>query len=382
MTTPLTIFVCSTYGDLSEEREAVLDAIRRLQLQHDSMEFFGARADQPIETCLEEVRRSDVLVVIVGHRYGTLVPELGVSFSEAEYREGYELKKPCLVYIRSEDVPVLPKYMERDPDKLRSLETWKATLQKRHTVAAFQYSNDLAVQVAADLGRTISGLEKAARTREQAQIDSSAQLLDEVAALVSKAIEQGASEAALLSSIRRSVSTVVSEAQHVAATIYLIYAVADRGIVQQVARGLQDAGIRVLDVLLDVLEPGGNWVQKLERGLDSADYIAFFISKSSVVGESRAQQELQIALSRQLSGEATGEPAPRIFPILLDDAEVPPLLRTIHPLNMRGGDVEKGTKALIHTILGTRSYSAYYRHPRLASASDRSVVLRRLASPD
>ena len=77
MTTSLTVFVCSTYSDLSEERKAVLDAIRRLQLQHDSMEFFGARSDQPIEACLEQVRCSNVLVVIVGHRYGTLVPELG-----------------------------------------------------------------------------------------------------------------------------------------------------------------------------------------------------------------------------------------------------------------------------------------------------------------
>ncbi len=35
-----TVFVCSTFSDLSQEREGVLDAIRRLKLQHDSMEFF------------------------------------------------------------------------------------------------------------------------------------------------------------------------------------------------------------------------------------------------------------------------------------------------------------------------------------------------------
>ena len=64
MGSTLTVFLCSTFSDLSAEREAVLDAIRRLQLQHDSMEFFGARAQQPIETCLEEVRKSDILVVI------------------------------------------------------------------------------------------------------------------------------------------------------------------------------------------------------------------------------------------------------------------------------------------------------------------------------
>ena len=108
----LTVFVCSTYADLIEEREAVLQVIRKLQHQHDSMEFFGARTDLPIETCLEEVRRSDVLVVIVGHRYGSLVPEMGISFSEAEYREGHSLGKPCLVYLRDENVPILPTYLE------------------------------------------------------------------------------------------------------------------------------------------------------------------------------------------------------------------------------------------------------------------------------
>jgi hypothetical protein len=351
MTTSLTVFVCSTYSDLSKEREAVLDAIRRLQLQHDSMEFFGARSDQPIEACLMEVRRSNVLLVIVGHRYGTLVPELEVSFSEAEYREAYRLNKPCLVYLRGDDVPVLPKDMERDPDKLRALETWKVDLQKRHTVATFRHSNDLAVQVAADLARTIRDLEKGARTREQAQIDSPAHFLDEVAALVSKAIEQGAPEAALLSSIRRSVSTVVSEAQHVEATVFLSYAVADRNIVEQVAKGLKDAGIREsfdVDVWfdVDVLQPGGNWVQEIERGMDSADFIAYFISKSSVVGESWPQRELQIALSRQISGEG----GPVILPILLEDAEVPPLLKSIQWLDMRDGDVEKGVGNLLRTI--------------------------------
>ena len=104
-----TVFVCSTFSDLSREREAVMNAVRRLQLQHDSMEFFGARSGQPLETCLAEVRRSDILVVIVGHRYGTVVTEKGISFSEAEYEEGRRLRKPCLVYIRNDDAPIAPR---------------------------------------------------------------------------------------------------------------------------------------------------------------------------------------------------------------------------------------------------------------------------------
>ena len=98
MAASLDRFRVQHFSDLSEERQGVLGATQRLKLQHDSMEFFGARADQPIETCLQEVRASDILVVIVGHRYGSVVPDLGISYSEAEYTEAYRLKKPCLVY--------------------------------------------------------------------------------------------------------------------------------------------------------------------------------------------------------------------------------------------------------------------------------------------
>jgi hypothetical protein len=162
MATSLTVFVCGTYSDLTKERDGVLDAVRRLRLQHDSMELFGARPDRPIETCLNEVRQSDVLVVIVGHLYGSIAPEMNISFTEAEYTEGYRLNKPCLVYIRDEDVPILPRFMEHDPDKILLLRKFKEILRSHHTVATFRYANDLAVAVATDLSRITQELKTAA----------------------------------------------------------------------------------------------------------------------------------------------------------------------------------------------------------------------------
>ena len=168
MNSPLRVFLCSTVLDLSDERERVLDAIRRLQFQHHSMEFFGARTDQPIETCFAEIHESDVLLVIVGLRYGNLVPGLGISFSEAEYQEGHRLGKPCLVYIRDENVPILPKYIERDPQKMVLLDNWKRTLCERHTVPTFQDGERLSVQVTADLSRVARALEDRERSSRAA----------------------------------------------------------------------------------------------------------------------------------------------------------------------------------------------------------------------
>lgn len=154
MNPSLRVFLCGTSVDLADEREAVLGAIERLGLRRDSMELFGSRTDRPIDVCLQEVRQSDVLVVIVAHMYGTLVPEMGISFSEAEYREGYSGGKPCLIYLKSEDVPTLPKHFEPDAHKRDLLGKYKALLQARHTCSAYKDAATLAVQVIADLSRT------------------------------------------------------------------------------------------------------------------------------------------------------------------------------------------------------------------------------------
>src|SRR4051812_27954914 len=132
------VFICSTQVDLSEERQSVINAILRLKLQHDSMEYFGAHPEQPLDICLERVRKSDLVVVIVGHMYGSTVPSIGLSYSEVEYDAAFRAGKPCLVYFKSEDVPVLPKYMERDQDKYPMLQKFKQKLKSQHTIAYFR----------------------------------------------------------------------------------------------------------------------------------------------------------------------------------------------------------------------------------------------------
>jgi len=148
------VFLCGTFADLSVERAAVLTAVERLGLQRSSMELFGAWTDRPIDVCLREVRQSDVLVVVVAHMYGTLVPNMGISFSEAEYREGYSVGKPCLVYLKSDDVPTLPKHFELDAQKRDLLGKYKALLRDRHTHSVYNDPATLAVQVVSDLSRT------------------------------------------------------------------------------------------------------------------------------------------------------------------------------------------------------------------------------------
>jgi hypothetical protein len=165
------VFVCSTRYDLVLEREAVLRVIHALGLEPGSMESsFGARSCRSISTCLAEVRSSDLVVVVVGHRYGNVVPELGVSFSHAEYLEALNLGKPCLVYFKDPDVPIHRTHVETDPQKRELLEEWKAVLQDNHTTWRFNNEHGLAAQVVKDLTREVAGINR--RQRQSREPDS------------------------------------------------------------------------------------------------------------------------------------------------------------------------------------------------------------------
>lgn len=67
----MTVFVCGTYANLSEERGVAPDAMEGLRLPQHTMEIFRARSQRPIEACLAEVRTSDIMVAILGVQQGT-----------------------------------------------------------------------------------------------------------------------------------------------------------------------------------------------------------------------------------------------------------------------------------------------------------------------
>jgi serine phosphatase RsbU (regulator of sigma subunit) len=104
---------------------------------------------------LEEVRASDVVILVVGFLYGSLVPGSEFSYTQTEYEEAHKLGKTCLVYVRDEEAVLPVKYTERDPSKLRRWKDFRDLVEGRHTVARFRESADLASQIAADLSRLV-----------------------------------------------------------------------------------------------------------------------------------------------------------------------------------------------------------------------------------
>jgi hypothetical protein len=175
----LRVFICSTFADLVPERRAIMDAVHRLQLIHDTMEFFGARDEMPLETCLREVAQSDVMVLVVGCRYGSTVPDLGISYSEAEYNEARRLKKPCLVFL-AHDSYAINQPLSSESGASESLAKWKDLLRRQHTVDSFTSPEDLAVRVTAALSNVIRQFED---TERQTGKHSAAMIAEQLRAI-------------------------------------------------------------------------------------------------------------------------------------------------------------------------------------------------------
>jgi hypothetical protein len=92
-------FVSSLIGGYEHYRAAAVEAIETLGHQAARAEDFPASAGSPQRACLAAVRESDVVVLLVGGRYGAVQPS-GLSATHEEYREAKE-RTPVLVFVES-----------------------------------------------------------------------------------------------------------------------------------------------------------------------------------------------------------------------------------------------------------------------------------------
>ncbi len=150
------VFVSSTFVDLERFRQAVQKAIRRLEAADISMENLGARDERPKDECLKLIsEESDFFVGIYAHRYGYIPEGEEISITEAEYHAAVAADIPTLIYLVNEETPWRPDHIDEGEARER-LRQFKKKLNAEHIRATFSTPEDLAAQVAADLGRELS----------------------------------------------------------------------------------------------------------------------------------------------------------------------------------------------------------------------------------
>jgi tetratricopeptide (TPR) repeat protein len=146
------VFISSTYKDLIEHRNAVVNALRTMGEEVDHMEIFGARDEEPTKASLIELDKCDVLVGIYSYRYGTVPKGSKISVTEQEYLHAEKKKMPILVFVVNESHSWLPNSMDKSLGKVRK---FKSKVSSDHTPAYFTTPDNLASQVVSAVGKLI-----------------------------------------------------------------------------------------------------------------------------------------------------------------------------------------------------------------------------------
>ena len=113
----LQIFISSTYTDLKEERQAAVSAILRAGHIPAGMELFAAGNISQMETIKWWINDSDIFMLILGGRYGSIEKTTGLSYTELEYDYAVEIGKPFFAVV-IEDGFLNKKIKDRGRDAL------------------------------------------------------------------------------------------------------------------------------------------------------------------------------------------------------------------------------------------------------------------------
>lgn len=99
----LQVFVSSTYLDLKEERQAAVEAILSAGHIPAGMELFSAGDKSQWDTITRWIDDSDVYMLIVGGRYGSVEAESGKSYTQLEYEYAISKGKPFFGLVITEE---------------------------------------------------------------------------------------------------------------------------------------------------------------------------------------------------------------------------------------------------------------------------------------
>lgn len=103
MNSKLQVFISSTYQDLVLERQAAVEAILKSGNIPAGMELFTAGDKSQWEVIQRWISDSDIYMIILGGRYGSIEPSTGLSYTELEYDFAVSSGKPYFAVVIHED---------------------------------------------------------------------------------------------------------------------------------------------------------------------------------------------------------------------------------------------------------------------------------------
>ncbi len=148
------VFVSSTYTDLIEERQVVMQTLMENDCIPAGMELFPAADEDQFEFIKRIIDDCDYYLIIIGGRYGSLAAD-GLSFTEKEYDYAISrgLKVIALVHSNSDQITVGKS--EKDKKSKIKLEKFRVKVCKGRMVKFWNDKNQISGILSPSLSKTI-----------------------------------------------------------------------------------------------------------------------------------------------------------------------------------------------------------------------------------
>lgn len=177
------IFVSSAHLGLEGLRdlvETVATSVRLRGIDEARVvrtETGGAAPAPPLEECLRRVRTSDLVVLIVGYRYGTPVAgdAAGRSYTEVEFDEAIAAEKPLFVFLANDRTMFKRKEIDPLPQRINKFRLRIESLQEKHGYMINYFGNTAEFQAAIE--RSFDSHLRRIAERIVVNVDPAAQLV-------------------------------------------------------------------------------------------------------------------------------------------------------------------------------------------------------------
>lgn len=185
------IFVSSTFSDLQDERQAVMQALLSLDHFPAGMELFPASDEDQWALIKGVIDDSDYYVLVVGGRYGSTT-EAGISYTEMEFDYARLRKKPVLAFVH-QNPGLIPAGKTDLGDGARAkLEAFRKKVEDGRHVKYWISADDLRAKVIQSISAETKrnpqeGWVRAGRTADPAHLESLRNEIDDLRAELANA---------------------------------------------------------------------------------------------------------------------------------------------------------------------------------------------------
>lgn len=124
------VFVSSTYEDLQEERQEVMQALLELDCMPAGMELFPAANEDQWTLIKKVIDECDYYIVILAGRYGSVGPD-GESYTEMEYKYALSKNKPIITFLHKDLGSITQDKSETEPQKRKKLEQFRELAKQK-----------------------------------------------------------------------------------------------------------------------------------------------------------------------------------------------------------------------------------------------------------